>query len=216
MTGVKKIENGKISVQIIINKIKEIYKKYPKIVEDEFSIDTLCMKKFSIALINSDYNISYNINRTNLHKILNKQYNVFSTFDACEYPGVNVKMYWNKNNIEGSSFSGKCPCKVKCIGKGNGEGEGQCKMVTIFAFQSGSIMITGARCIEQIYSGYNFINSIFERHRDELEIKLPAFVINQKNNEKKEKKKKGIIYFHKDKVRNLKSVSSVRLVASFS
>ena len=64
-------------------------------------------------------------------------------------------------------------------------------------------MITGARCIEQIYSGYNFINSIFERHRDELEIKLPAFVINQKNNEKKEKKKKGIIYFHKDKVRNI-------------
>ena len=50
---------------------------------------------------------------------------------------------------------------------------------------------------------YNFINSIFERHRDELEIKLPAFVINQKNIEKKEKKKKGIIYFHKDKVRNI-------------
>ena len=33
----------------------------------------------------------------------------------------------------------------------------------------GSVIITGARSLEQIYTAYNFINEIFERHQDELE-----------------------------------------------
>ena len=49
-------------------------------------IDTLKMSSFKIALINSDYNISYDVNRSVLHKILTNEYNVSSTFDACEYP----------------------------------------------------------------------------------------------------------------------------------
>ena len=203
MTGVKKIKNGKKSVEILIGYIKKIYKTDPEILREQIPIDTLAMVEFKIALINSDYNISYNVNRAALHKILSLKYNVSSTFDACEYPGVNIKMFWNKNNIMGNTFTGKCACHKKCIGKGNGNGEGQCKIVTIFVFQSGSIMITGARCIEQIYSGYHFINSIFESYKDELEVKVPDFVRNtNKDKERRSRKQKSIIYISKDKIVN--------------
>ena len=213
MTGVKKIENGKKSVQILINYIKKIYKTRPDILKEPMLIETLSMVSFKIALINSDYNISYNVNRANLHKILSSEYNVSSTFDACEYPGVNIKMFWNKDNIIGNSFTGKCPCKKKCIGKGNGNGDGQCKIVTIFVFQSGSIMITGARCIEQIYSGYHFINSIFEKYKNILEVTVPEFVRQKQsvNKERIMRKQKGIIYISKDKITNLTEFESFKV-----
>ena len=203
MTGVKKIENGKKSVQILIDYIKKIHETDQDILKEQIPIETLSMVSFKIALINSDYNISYNVNRSVLHKILSTKYNVSSTFDACEYPGVNIKMFWNKNNVMGNTFTGKCPCSKKCNGKGNGDGEGQCKIVTIFVFQSGSIMITGARCIEQIYSGYHFINSIFDGYKEQLEVKVPDFVRNvNKDKERRMRKQKATIYISKDKIVN--------------
>lgn len=213
MTGVKKIENGKKSVQILIDYIKETYKTHPEILKEEMEIDTLAMSSFKIALINSDYNISYDVNRSVLHKILSNEYNVSSTFDACEYPGVNIKMFWNKNNVVGNSFTGKCPCPKKCIGKGTGDGVGQCKKITIFVFQSGSIMITGARCIEQIYSGYHFINSIFEKYKDELEVKVPEFIRKQQpaNKERVMRKEKSIIYINKSQIQNLSELEKFKV-----
>ena len=37
-----------------------------------------------------------------------------------------------------------------------------CKKITISAFQSGSIIITGANSIEQIIQSFNFINTIYD------------------------------------------------------
>ena len=122
-------------------------------------------------------------------------------------------MFWNKHNVIGNSFTGKCPCPKKCIGKGTGEDIGQCKKITIFVFQSGSIMITGARCIEQIYSGYHFINSIFEKYKDILEVKVPDFIRKQQpdNKERVMRKEKSIIYINKNKITNLKEFESFRV-----
>ena len=36
--------------------------------------------------------------------------------------------------------------------------------ITIATFQSGSVIITGARNIEQVNDAYNFINSVFENY----------------------------------------------------
>ena len=46
---------------------------------------------------------------------------------------------------------------VPCEGKGDGNGNGQCKKITIAAFQSGSIIITGANRLETIEDARNFI-----------------------------------------------------------
>ena len=56
--------------------------------------------------------------------------------------------YWNKDYHD-YPIKGKCYCTKKCTGKGNGEGDGNCKKVTTAVFQSGSVLITGGRSMEQ-------------------------------------------------------------------
>ena len=65
-------------------------------------------------------------------------------------------------------LQGKCYCSNLCSGKGNGNGDSNCKKVTISAFQSGSVIITGANSLEQILDCYNFISGILKTHNDEL------------------------------------------------
>ena len=54
----------------------------------------------------------------------------------------------------------------KCEGKGTGHGNGQCKKITIAAFQSGSIIITGAREINHIISAKKFIIGVLKDNYD--------------------------------------------------
>ena len=66
------------------------------------------------------------------------------------------------------NYKGSCYCDGFCEGKGSGFGEKQCKKVTISAFQSGSIIITGANTTEQILDSYNFINKIINNHSNKI------------------------------------------------
>lgn len=61
---------------------------------------------------------------------------------------------------------GSCYCNGHCLGKGNGIGELECKKVTISAFQSGSIIITGANTTKQIFDSYHFINNVIHNNID--------------------------------------------------
>lgn len=129
-------------------------------------------KPFEIVLINSDYFCGYKINRESLYKIIANDYGIFTTYEPCIYPGVNIKFFWNKN----SEFHnlGVCKCNNKCSGKGDGGSDGNCKKITIAAFQSGNVIITGARNIDQINITYNFINKIFKERYDDIR-KIDAF-----------------------------------------
>ena len=89
------------------------------------------------------------------------KYKIFSTFEPTIYPGVKSMYYWNKD-YKDYPIKGKCYCTKKCTGKGNGEGDGNCKKVTTAVFQSGSVLITGGRSMEQIKDGYDFINRILK------------------------------------------------------
>lgn len=199
-TGIKKIENGKESLNIILNAIINIDESV--VSNDKKNIDNkeCVLREYSIALINSDYDINYEINRLDLHSLLINKYKIFSSYEPCIYPGVNTKYYWNKD-YENLEYSGKCYCTVPCDGKGSGQGNGQCKKVTIAIFQSGSVIITGARSIEQIYTAYHFINSIFEKHYDKLKQSGPSFLTLEDMKAKDTKKeRKNIIYIKKSSV----------------
>ena len=138
--------------------------KCEKIILMDALTDKNCkITNYKIVLINSDYFVGFEIKRDELHKILVNNYNIYSSYEPCIYPGVNSKFYWNKDYKDYNEypFSGKCYCDNFCNGKGTGEGNGQCKKVTISIFQSGSVIITGGRSMEQIVDSYNFINKVF-------------------------------------------------------
>ena len=86
-------------------------------------------------------------------------------YESDNYPGVKTSFYWNMGD---PSKSGICKCKIgkTCSGKGRGtlaEGD-SCRKITISIFQSGKIIITGARDKAQIEDAYSFITTIFREY----------------------------------------------------
>ena len=176
-TGIKKEENGLISLNLILKQINtldvSVFSQNDKTLENK----NVIISNYSVVLINSDYHINYKVKQLTLHHKLVNDYKIFSTYEPCIYQGVNSKFYWNKDYLGKPEYiKGKCYCDKMCNGKGSGQGDGNCKTITIAIFQSGSVIITGARSLEQIYTAYNFINEIFERHQDELEQESAPFI----------------------------------------
>lgn len=164
---------------------------------------TYKLKDFNIVLINSDYHIGYEIKRDDLHKTLINKYKIFSSYEPCIYPGVNSKFFWNMD-YKDNEYTGRCYCTKSCDGKGTGIGNGQCKKITISTFQSGSVIITGARNIEQINDSYNFINKIFNKYYNTFKkVNAPFLELDDSIVPNKiSKKMTNIIYLKKSNITN--------------
>lgn len=161
MTGLKSQEGGNIACQTLITKLQEMAVTNPDVVT--FHSETPVPNNFNIVLINSDFSVGFKIKRDELYHILFNQ-DIFVSYEPDIYPGVNAKYYYNSFN----NYSGICNCSLPCDGKGDGNGDGRCKKVTIATFQSGNIIITGARNNEQTEAAYNFINNLFRTHFHEI------------------------------------------------
>lgn len=120
---------------------------------------------FNIALINSDFFIGYKVKREIVHREI-VDAGMYSSYEPCIYPGVNIKYYYNQD-----TDNGICQCSVPCNGKGCGKGNGCCKKITIVVFMSGEIMITGARSRQHLEICYNFISEFINKKRDIMELK---------------------------------------------
>jgi hypothetical protein len=125
----------------------------------------LTVAKFAIQLLNSDYKMSALLKRAELHRILCQQYRLSSTLETTIYQGVNTKYYYNE---ESPHSGGICQCPRFCNGQGDGTKVGSCKKITIAAFQTGSIIITGARNRRQLDEAYDFMNEVLQKHRGVL------------------------------------------------
>jgi hypothetical protein len=124
--------------------------------------------RYSIQLINSDYQVNGSINREHLHEVLTEQYNLFSLFESTIYQGCDTKYFYNEA-APPDAPEGICPCgKTVCLGNGDGRTIGQCKEITISPFHTGSVIITGARRFEQIEKAYIYINKILVKHCREV------------------------------------------------
>lgn len=160
MTGIPTEEFAKRTILWFLEYLKQNLKT--SVWESEPSI-----KQFNIQLLNSDYSVNATILRTKLHKLLTKNYNLFSTYESTIYQGVNTKYYYNEER-KAENVPGICHCTGRCTGQGNGKGDGQCKKITISAFQTGSIIITGARFLKQIDEAYEYFNEILKTHCSEI------------------------------------------------
>jgi TATA-box binding protein (TBP) (component of TFIID and TFIIIB) len=123
--------------------------------------------KEQVQLVNTDFSIGAKIHREALFKLLTKKYKLRATYESAFYQGVNTKYFYNKQR-PALVLPGLCGCPVLCKGGGDGETLGECKKITISPFQTGQVIITGARTMEQITETYEYVKRIFVLEQDEV------------------------------------------------
>ena len=160
LTGVPSETYAKEAIDMVINFIKSFSNTETKIIDD---VNTINLTEYRTVLINSDYFCGTKLKRENLYKLLSNKYNLSVNFDSENYPGVKLQYFWKKQNVE-TELEGICQCNPKCIGKGDGLSDNNCKKITISTFQSGKIIITGGRNLEQINNAYAFFNKILTKN----------------------------------------------------
>ena len=118
-------------------------------------------------MVNTDFSIGAKVKRETLHRILMDTYRLNSSYESAIYQGVKTKYFFNAERAEGKP-PGLCPCAKLCKGTGDGSKIGQCKKITISPFQTGQVIITGARTMEQINEAYDFIKRVFTKHAHDV------------------------------------------------
>lgn len=159
MTGIPAEDFAKSTLEWLLSELVEIKPTF-------FEADPE-LQKFKVQLINSDYSIALPVKRDILHSILTREYGLFSTFEGTIYQGVNTKYYYNEEHPD-PSRPGICLCSKRCKGQGSGIGPGQCKRITMSIFQTGRIIITGARFMKQIDEAYDFLNKVLRTHAHQV------------------------------------------------
>ena len=138
ISGVKKLKYTNRALNKLVYRLSEINNDI-KFVED---YEKLSIYDFSIYMINSNYKINLHVNRKNLFEILSKK-NIKSSYEKCIRACVIVKY---------------CP-KIKNTEE---------KEVSLFVFEKGNIIITGARNLEHIIESYNYMNNIILEHINDI------------------------------------------------
>jgi TATA-box binding protein (TBP) (component of TFIID and TFIIIB) len=159
MTGITGLEFAKITLEWLLPQLRALPTPVSK--------EPLYIKTLKIQLINSDYHVNATIHRDTLHQIISASpYSLFSSLEKLIHQGVNIKYYYNTSRTIGRP--GICACEKPCQGQGEGDAPGQCKKITILAFQTGDIIVTGARKYEQLDEAYHFMNQILKRHSKDI------------------------------------------------
>jgi len=168
MSGVPSIEIAEKAQHLIMTDINRL----------NVGTSPLVPVPFDISLINSDFSVNFPINRDVLKNVLAKKYCLHAEFESTGYQGVKVSYMWNNDyykDVATYPFQGTCYCDVKhgadrcLIGvSGSGTGKNECQCVTIAIFQTGRIIITGAKTMEQLYDVYDFMVRMLKDNMKEI------------------------------------------------
>lgn len=146
MSGCKSVGGINTVLNKLLYKLKMVKAKIEegKIVEISYveEINKLNISKFKIDMINSNYKVNMQIDRPKLFSLLIKK-KIKSSYEPCIRACVIIKYTPDINNEEQ-------------------------KEISIFIFQKGNIIITGARRKSHILSAYKYMNNILLTHSDEI------------------------------------------------
>jgi TATA-box binding protein (TBP) (component of TFIID and TFIIIB) len=106
------------------------------------NIQKLTIKDFEIYMINSNYMVNIMIDRAKLYGLLLMK-KIKASYEKCVRACVNIKYVPTTHNNEE-------------------------KDVSVFIFEKGNIIITGARNFHHVVSTYNYINDILLNHVDDI------------------------------------------------
>jgi TATA-box binding protein (TBP) (component of TFIID and TFIIIB) len=146
MSGCKTLHDTNIILNKLIYRLKEIKAiiENDKFIEKSFieNHNLITVKDFNIYMINTNYRMNILIDRPKLFNLLLKK-KIKTIYEPCNRACVIIKYTPPENNIEE-------------------------KEVSIFIFQEGNIIITGARSMSHILSAYYYTNDILETFKDDI------------------------------------------------
>jgi len=144
------------------------------------------------VLINSNFNCGYYIDRNKLHDLLKFKYRINSNFDACSYPGIQCKFYYDIS-ITPDKQTGQQPNHTDY------------HEISFMVFRTGSVLVVG-KCEDNIlFRIYDFIKDILETeyhtiHSPNNDVNNVTII---NNTNRKKKPMKRIVIFTKDNRSNL-------------
>lgn len=148
MSGCKSIYDCNIIINKLISRLTSTLaiRENNKFIDipflEDVPIEGIKVYGFKIDMINSNFGVGYNINRDSLFNIL-RGMGVTCRYEPLVHACVNIKLPKNDDDIN-------------------------IKTPSIFVFQSGNIIITGARYREQIIKSYNYIMTILNENYDKI------------------------------------------------
>jgi TATA-box binding protein (TBP) (component of TFIID and TFIIIB) len=147
ISGLKNIEYTNRALNKLIHCLSQIKGKMNSdntITDIQFvnDISNLSISDFEIYMINSNYMVNLMIDRTKLYSLLLMK-KVRASYEKCVRACVNIKYMPPIHNSEE-------------------------KDVSVFIFEKGNIIITGARNFHHVISTYEYINNILLSHIDEI------------------------------------------------
>lgn len=120
----------------------------------DLSEGDIVMRNLNISTMNAKYNVGIKINRDNLLSIIKRMNEVdknsdiyLALLETSNYAGLNIKVRWRNDCHEKVHIKQKK--KWKC----------RCSDITILVFQSGEVMISGSKTIEQL----DYVKDIFDK-----------------------------------------------------
>jgi TATA-box binding protein (TBP) (component of TFIID and TFIIIB) len=147
ISGLKNIEFANRALNKLIYCLSQIKGKMDSnnvITDVQFveDISKLTISDFEIYMINSNYMVNLMIDRAKLYSLLLMK-KIKASYEKCVRACVNVKYVPPIHNNEE-------------------------KDVSVFIFEKGNIIITGARNFHHVVSTYEYINNILLNHIDEI------------------------------------------------
>jgi len=146
MSGIKSIVAVNTVLTKLVNQLKKEFAKIDegkmKLISFAEKLEDIKISKFKVDMINSGFEIGYEVNRENLYNaLLDKK--MECKFEPSIHAGVNIKF------VPSDSVNGK--------------------KVSIFVFESGNIIITGAKTVNNILESYNYITEFMHEHKSSIQ-----------------------------------------------
>lgn len=130
-----------------------------------------------VCMMNADVRTGRLIRRRDLQAALIKHGGLMSTYESTSYQGVKISFFWSaEKNAQGKLQDGTCPCEVQCVSSGKKSSikktaedtRTRCTKVTIAPFQTGKIIITGAKHEQQVRDAASWILRFLVDHATDV------------------------------------------------
>ena len=188
-----------------INNIKQYYNDNKNNLKDYLEFDTNMSKKeyklsnYNIELINSDFNTRTVNDLLKLKDIFENKYDFYTYYEPNnKYSGMLIKVFCNEKYKDLDKYiPNNCFCdEQKCVMPKTPKKEKECNEITVKIFRPGSILINGAKNIDNLLYVYDMLKRIFNKHYNEIVVSNDDSNNYESNEQRKIFKKRRLIYIN--------------------